>query len=105
MCSKDADPASRAAGFVEGRKPYRQSIGREPPRQIPLNSRALRRGRHQRRPARMASALRRLARTLRSEQEERAFFRANKVRVETGNGEIGDCPCVVGARIDYSLDR
>src|SRR6185312_5505261 len=44
-------------------------------------------------------------RALWPEQEERAFFRADEVRIEARSGEIGDCPCMVGARIDYSLDR
>jgi|SRR5262245_24906948 len=43
------------AGFVEGRKPYQPAIGRGPRRQIPSNSRALRRCTHQRRRERRAS--------------------------------------------------
>ncbi|MFK4508719.1 hypothetical protein IQ17_00108 [Bradyrhizobium daqingense] len=57
-CSKDA-VTSTGARFVEGRKSYQQWICRESPRQIPSSSRALRRGRRERRKGRKASPRRR----------------------------------------------
>ena len=38
-------------------------------------------------------------------QKERTFFQADQVRVEAGGGEIGDCPCMIGGRVDHRLDR
>ena len=45
------------------------------------------------------------SRPLRPEQEERTFFRADVVRVEARRGEVGNRPCMVGARVDHGFDR
>src|SRR6516225_6797309 len=39
------------------------------------------------------------------EQNERAFFRADKFRVEARRDEVGNRPRMVGARVDYIFDR
>ena len=53
------DQDIRATCLVEETAPCRRSIGREPPHQIPLNSRALRRCTHRRWPGRRALPRRR----------------------------------------------
>ena len=45
------------------------------------------------------------SRPLRPEQDERTFFRADVVRVEARRGEVGNRPCMVGARVDHGFDR
>src|SRR5262249_52724809 len=106
MCSKDAGPVLRSQASLKEGNRIRDRLGAN--RSVKSHRITGRFGDAGAKGGRiewLRLAVDEQGRALRSEQDDRTFFRADEVRVEAGGGEIGDCPCMIGARVGYSLDR